>query len=124
MKAKLEGALMSLCPSTIGTGARTARPTGTREAPLDAPERRRDNGADRRVISTSQNVKRAAACTLAKINGKKLQVKAIGARQRNSGVDSRYGRERAFGVALAEVCKVHVSETGFFFVGYSWTSKF
>ena len=103
---------MPVCPNTTGTGARTAGLTGTREPPFNAPERRKDDGADRRVISTTQHVKRAAACILPKINGNKLQVKAIDARQRNSARLFSLWTEAYFWGCLSR--GVQDAETGFF----------
>ena len=52
---------MSVCPSILANGARTAGLIGTGEGPFDAPERRKDDGANRGVIGTTWHVPRAAA---------------------------------------------------------------
>ena len=51
---------MYVCPSIFAPGAQTAGPIGTGEAPFDAPERRKDDGANCRVIGGTSLVPRAA----------------------------------------------------------------
>ena len=52
---------VSVCSSISASGARSAGPIETGEAPFDAPERRKDDGANRGVIGTTWHVPRAAA---------------------------------------------------------------
>ena len=44
---------LSVCPSILSLGARTAGRIGTGEAQFDAPEQRKDDGGNRRVIGTT-----------------------------------------------------------------------
>ena len=57
---------MSVCPSILAAAGRTTGPILIRETPFDASERRKDDGANRGPISTTQGVPRAAARNLAK----------------------------------------------------------
>ena len=50
-----------VCPSISGNSARTAGPIGTGVAPMDASERRNDDGAGRASIGGTWLVARAAA---------------------------------------------------------------
>ena len=52
---------LSVCPSILAHGARTAGQIGTGEAPFDAPERRKDNGNNGSVAGTTWYAPRAAA---------------------------------------------------------------
>ena len=54
------GACASVCPSIFETSRKFSL-IGTGEAAFDALEQRKDDGADRREISTTQHVPRAAA---------------------------------------------------------------
>ena len=47
---------VSVCPSILAPGARTDGLNGTGEAPFDAPEPRKDDGANRRAISAKWHV--------------------------------------------------------------------
>ena len=52
---------VSVCPSILAPGAGTGGRIGTGEAPFDAPERRKDDGANRGTIGETWLVPRAAA---------------------------------------------------------------
>ena len=51
----------SVCSSTLVNSARTARPIGTGVPPIDAPNRRNDDGTDPGSTGGTWHVARAAA---------------------------------------------------------------
>ena len=57
---------MYVCSSILALGAGTGGRIGTSEAPLDAPERRKNDGNNRRVIGTTWHVPRAVSWAAAK----------------------------------------------------------
>ena len=50
-----------VCPSILAPGARKAGQIGTGEAPFDAPEWRKDDGANRGAIGGTWHMSRVAA---------------------------------------------------------------
>ena len=57
---------MYVCPSILAPGARTVGLIGTEEAPFDAPERRKNDGAICKAIGAARHVPRVISQTLAK----------------------------------------------------------
>ena len=55
----MEFVCLSVCLSILAPGGQTAGPIGTGEAPFDAPERRKDDGANSGAIGGKWHVKPA-----------------------------------------------------------------
>ena len=57
---------MHVCPTILTPGVRTAGLIGTGEAPFDAAEWRKDDGANHGMIGTTLHVPRATTQTIEK----------------------------------------------------------
>ena len=104
---------MSVCPSILATGARTPDAIGIGEAPPDALERREKTMVpivDRSVPPSTRHV---PSCEpLQKSIGRDCRSNQSAHAHETLWGDCSYVRIRAFGVTVADGCKVHVAEAG------------